>query len=80
MGRQLVRYVSDYEYAGEKLVAVCKSCERTAILNYRDLERRGKHMQTLEELARDLRCRNCGRKNAEVRVASSVRRPSANRH
>jgi len=80
MGRQLLRYVIDYEEAGEKLVAVCKSCDRTAILSYRDISRRGKHMVTLVELGRALRCRNCRRKNAEVRVASSVRRPPTNRH
>ena len=80
MGRQLMRYVSDYEQAGEKLVAVCKSCERTTILSYRDLDRRGKHMVTLDELARELRCRNCRRKNAEVRVASTINRRPTNRH
>ena len=80
MGRQLMRYVSDYEHAGEKLIAVCRSCDRTAILSYREIGRRGQHMVTLEELARALRCRNCRRKNAEVRVASSMGRPPANRH
>ncbi len=80
MGRQLVRYVSDYERAGEKLIAVCKTCNRTAILSYREIGRRGLHMGTLGELARVLRCRNCRRKNAEVRAASSIARPPANRH
>ena len=80
MGRQLIRYVSDYEDAGEKLVAVCMSCHRTAILSYQEIGRRGKHMVTLEELVRVLRCRNCRRKNAEVRLASSIRRPPANGH
>ena len=75
-----MRYVSDYEHAGEKLIAVCKSCDRTAILSYREIGRRGQHMVTLDELARSLRCRNCRRNNAEVRVASAVRRPKSNRH
>ncbi len=75
-----MRYVIDYEQAGEKLIAVCKTCNRTAILSYREIGRRGLHMGTLDELARVLRCRNCRRKNAAVRVASSIGRQPANRH
>jgi hypothetical protein len=74
------RYVADYERQGEQLVAVCKGCQRTSILSYRDLAHRACHMRTLDELARMLRCRNCGKKAAEVRLARSFVRPPANRH
>jgi hypothetical protein len=74
------RYVSDYERAGEQLVAICTACQRTAILSYRELNRRGGHMWTLEELARALRCGNCRKKVAEVRLQRSFVRPPANRH
>jgi hypothetical protein len=74
------RYVSDYERDGEQLVAICKGCQRTSILSYRDIGQRGHHMCTLEELARKLRCRNCRKKIAEVRLSRSFVRPPANRH
>lgn len=74
------RYVSDYQRDGEQLVAICTSCQRTSILSYRELGMRAKHMCTLDELARALRCRNCKKKVAEVRLARSFVRPSANRH
>ena len=74
------RYVADYEREGEQLVAVCKVCQRTSILSYRELGLLGKHMLTIEELARSLRCRNCRKKVAEVRLARSFVRPPANRH
>lgn len=74
------RYVADYEREGEQLVAICQACQRTAILSYRDLGQRGRHMLTLDELARVLRCRNCGKKVAQVRLARSFVRPPANRH
>jgi hypothetical protein len=74
------RYVSDYEREGEQLVAVCTACQRTAILSYRELNRRGRHMWTLEELARALRCGNCRKKVAKVRLQRSFVRPPANRH
>jgi hypothetical protein len=73
-------FVIDYERAGEKLVAICKGCQRTAVLSYLELKRRAKHMYTLAELARVLRCRNCRKKVAEVRLARSFSRPPANRH
>ena len=74
------RYVSDYQRDGEQLVAICTSCQRTSILSYRDLGIRAKHMCTLDELTRSLRCRNCNKKVAEVRLARSFVRPPANRH
>ena len=74
------RYVSDYQQEGEQLVAVCKSCQRTSILSYRDLAQRGRHMLTLPELAKLLRCRNCNRREAEVRLARSFVRPPTMRH
>jgi hypothetical protein len=74
------RYVSDYQHDGEQLVAVCTSCQRTSILSYRDLAQRGRHMLTLPELAQRLRCRNCNRKAAEVRLARSFVRPPTMRH
>lgn len=74
------RYVSDYEREGEQLVAICKSCQRTSILSYREIGQRAQHMCTLAELARMLRCRNCHKKNAEVRLSRSFVRPPANRH
>jgi hypothetical protein len=37
-------------------------------------------MLTLEELARSLRCGNCLKKVAVVRLATSFTRPPANRH
>ena len=80
MSRERNTFVVDYERAGEKLVAVCRACQRTAILSYRELNRRAKHMCTLAELARALRCRNCRKKVAEVRVATTLRRPPVNRH
>jgi hypothetical protein len=80
MGRQRNTFVVDHERAGDKLVAICTSCQRTSVLSYRELTRRGKHMLTLEELARVLRCRNCRKKVATVRLATSFGRPPANRH
>lgn len=80
MGRQRNTFVVDYERAGERLVAVCTACQRTSVLSYRELTRRAKHMLTLEELARALRCRNCRKKVAVVRPATSFTRPPANRH
>jgi hypothetical protein len=80
MGRERNTFVVDYERAREKLVAVCTGCQRTSVLSYRELTRRGKHMLTLEELARSLRCRNCRKKVAVVRLATSFNRPPANRH
>ena len=74
------RYVSDYQQDGEQLVAICKSCQRTSILSYGDLAKRGRHMLTLPELTRLLRCRNCKKKVAEVRLAKSFVRPPPNRH
>jgi hypothetical protein len=72
-------FMADYERAGEQLVAICKGCQRTAILRYGEINRRGHHMSTLEEVARLLRCRNCRRKVSEVRLARSFVTP-ANRH
>lgn len=80
MGRERKTFVVDYERAGEQLIAVCRGCQRTSILSYRDLGRRAKHMCTLSELARTLRCRNCRKKVAEVRLSTSYARPPANRH
>ena len=80
MGRERKSFVVDYERAGEQLVAICKACQRTAILSYRELNRRGRHMWTLAELARALRCSNCRKKVAEVRLQRSFVRPPANRH
>lgn len=80
MGTQRKTFVVDYERAGEKLVAICQGCQRTAVLMYGELNRRAKHMCTLEELARSLRCRNCRKKVATVRLARSFNRPPANRH
>jgi hypothetical protein len=74
------RYVSDYQREGEQLVAVCGGCQRTSILSYVELNRRAMHMRTLEELPRFLRCRNCKKKVAVVRLATSFGRPPANRH
>jgi hypothetical protein len=74
------RYVADYERMGERLVAICRGCQRTSILSFRDINRRGRHMLTLDELARLLRCRNCRKKIAEVRLQGSLPRPPANRH
>lgn len=74
------RYVADYEREGEQLVAICTACQRTAILSFRELARRGRHMLTIKELARALRCNNCRKKVAEVRLQRSFVRPSANRH
>jgi hypothetical protein len=71
------RYVSDFERDGEQLVAICQGCQRTSMLSYRELARRACHMRTIDELKRMLRCRNCGRKVADVRLAGSfVRAPS----
>ena len=80
MGRERKTFVSDYQQAGEQLVAICKGCQRTTILSYRELNRRGRHMCTLAELARALRCGNCRKKVAEVRLQRSFAKPSANRH
>jgi hypothetical protein len=80
VGTQRKTFVADYERAGERLVAVCSGCQRTAVLSYRELNRRAKHMLTLAELARFLRCRNCKKKVAAVRVATSFSRPPPNRH
>jgi hypothetical protein len=81
VNRERRNFVIDYERAGERLVAVCSACQRTAVLSYRDIARRAKHMLTLEELARSLRCRNCRKKVAEVRLSKSFGgRPPANRH
>jgi DNA-directed RNA polymerase subunit RPC12/RpoP len=74
------RYVSDYQREGEQLVAICTSCQRTSILSYRELGIRAQHRRTLDELTRALRCRNCNKKVAEVRLARSFVRPPANRH
>jgi hypothetical protein len=74
------RFVGDFEREGEQLVAVCKGCQRNSILSYRELSKRALHMLTLEELARRLRCRNCRKTAAEVRLSSSFVRPPANRH
>ncbi len=78
--RERKTFIVDYERAGEQLVAICKGCQRTSILRYSEINRRGQHMTTLEELARLLRCRNCRKKVAEVRLARSFVRPPANRH
>jgi hypothetical protein len=59
---------------------VCIGCQRTSVLSYRELTRRAKHVLTLEELARSLRCGNCLKKVAVVRLATSFTRPPANRH
>jgi hypothetical protein len=80
MSRGRNTFVADFESAGERLVAVCKSCQRTAVLSYRQINKQAKHMLTLPELARSLRCRNCNKKVAEVRLARSFARPPANRH
>jgi hypothetical protein len=74
------RYVADYEREGEQLVAVCRACQRCAILSYRDIAKRGRHMSTVDELARALRCRNCGKRVAEVRLARSFVRPPKYTH
>ena len=80
MSRERKTFVSDYQQAGEQLVAICRGCQRTTILSYRELNRRGRHMCTLDELARALRCSNCRKKVAEVRLQRSFATPSANRH
>jgi hypothetical protein len=80
MGTQRKTFVVDYERAGEKLVAICMGCQRTAVLSYTEINRRGQHMRTLAELERFLRCRNCRKKVAVVRLARSFSRPPANRH
>ena len=68
-------YISDYEREGERLVAICSACQRTALLSYAELNRRAMHMRTLEELKRFLRCRNCGQKVATVQRQRSFARP-----
>ena len=80
MAIRIKRYVADYQRAGEQLVAICTGCQRTSILSYLEIGRRGQHMRTLEELAQLLRCRNCKKKVAEVRLSRSFVRPPANRH
>ena len=80
VGTQRKTFIADYERAGERLVAICTGCQRTAVLSYLDLNRRAKHMLTLAELARLLRCRNCRKKVAVVRVATSFSRPPTTRH
>ena len=45
------------------------------VLSYSEINRRGRHMPELHELARLLRCRNCGRKVAEVKLQRSFTRP-----
>ena len=75
MGSERKSFVVDYERAGETLVAVCGGCHRTTVLSYREINRRAKHMCTLAELARSLRCRNCKKKVAEVRLGRSFKRP-----
>ena len=80
MATRSKKYVSDYQREGEQLVAICRGCQRTSILSYLEIGRRGQHMRTLEELARLLRCRNCKKKIAEVRLSRSFVRPPANRH
>jgi hypothetical protein len=80
MGTQRKTFVIDYERGGERLVAICTGCQRTAVLMYSELNRRAKHMCTLEELARSLRCRKCRKKVAIVRLARSFSRPPATRH
>lgn len=80
MATQRKTYVVDYQRSGETLVAVCNGCQRTAVLSYSELNKRAKHMCTLAELTRFLRCRNCRKKVAVVRPATSFARPPANRH
>ena len=57
-----------------------RATQRSAVLSYRELDRRAKHMNTLDELARVLRCRNCRKKVALVRVVTDFTRPRTNRH
>ena len=39
MSRGRNTFVADYESAGERLVAVCESCQRTALLSYSKINR-----------------------------------------
>jgi hypothetical protein len=80
VGRERNTFVVDFERAGDRLIAICSACQRTAVLSYRELARRGKHMLTLDELARSLRCHNCRKKVAKVRLARSFTRPPGDRH
>ena len=70
------KYVSDYQREGEQLVAICKGCQRTSILSYREIARRGQHMRTLESSRDYCAAATVGRRSPKCacRDRSSVRR------
>jgi hypothetical protein len=75
MSRKLVRFLVDHEREGDRLVAVCRACHRMSPLNLKTLIATKGPMLTLPELAKSLRCRNCRKKVAEVRIVNGHRRP-----